>query len=92
MTHLRSQITHQEKRNTDLFVSNASLRKLNSELTSQLEELKSKNKELTTNQAILVEKNAKLISQLDGVRHELVSEKVVSAGLKFELETAELKV
>ena len=29
---------------------------------------------------------------MDGVRDELVSEKVMSAGLKSELETAELKV
>ena len=92
MTHLRSQITHQEKRNTDLFASNASLRKLNSELTTQLEELKFKNKELMTNQVTLVEKNAELINQLHGVRDELVSEKAVSAGLKAELETAAEKI
>ena len=61
-----------------MFTSNATLRKLNSELT--------------TNQTALVEKNAELISQMDGVRDELVSEKVVSAGLKSELETATLKV
>ena len=41
-----------------MFASNASLRKLNSELTAQLEELKSKNEELTTNQATFIEKNA----------------------------------
>ena len=89
---LRGQITHQERRNNDLFSSNATLRKLNSELTAQLDELKSKNEELTTNQAALVEKNAELISQMDGVRDELASEKAMSAGLKFELETAALKV
>ena len=58
-----------------MFASNATLRKLNSELTAQLEELKSKNEELTTGQAALVEKNAELISQIDGVRDELVGEK-----------------
>ena len=92
LTHLRSQITHQEKRNNDLFASNATLRKLNSELTTQLEELKSKNEELTTNQAALIKKNAELISQMDAVRDELVSEKAVSVDLKSELETAVLKV
>ena len=75
-----------------MFASNATLRKLNSELTAQLEELKSKNEELTTNQAALVEKNAKLISQMDCVRDELASKKAMSAGLKTELETAALKV
>ena len=85
LSHLRGQITHQEKRNNDLFSSNATLRKLNSELTTQLEEL-------TTNQAALIEKNAELISQMDGMRDELASEKAVSAGLKTELETVALKV
>ena len=92
LSHLRGQITHQEKRNNDLFAFNVTLRKLNSELTAQLEELKSKNEELMTNQAALVEKNAELISQMDGVRDELESEKAVSAGLKSELEAAVLKV
>ena len=68
-----------------MFASNASLRKLNSELTAQLEEL-------TTNHATLIEKNAELINQTDSVRNELVSEKTVSAGLKFELEMTKLKV
>ena len=45
-----------------------------------------------TNQAALVKKNVELISQIDGVRDELVSKKAVSAGLKSELETATLKV
>ena len=49
LSQLRGQIEHQEKRNNDLFSSNATLRKLNSELTAQMEELKSKNEELTTN-------------------------------------------
>ena len=92
LSQLRGQIAHQEKRNNDLFSFNTTLRKLNSELTAQLEKLKSKNEELTTSQATLVEKNAELISQIDGVRDELVSEKAVSAGLKTELETAALKV
>ena len=48
LSQLRGQIAHQQKRNNDLFLSNATLRKLNSELTAQLEELKSKNEELTT--------------------------------------------
>ena len=92
LSQLRGKITHQEKRNNDLFASNATLRKLNSELSAQLEELKSKNEELTTNQAALVEKNAELIRKMDGVRDELASEKVVSTGLKTELEAAMLKV
>ena len=85
MSQLRGQIAHQEKRNNNLFSSNATLRKLNSELTAQLEEL-------TTSQAALVEKNVQLISHIDGMRDELVSEKAVSAGLKTELETTALKV
>ena len=71
--------------NNDLFLSNATLRKLNSELTTQLEEL-------MTNQAALVEKNVKLVSQIDGVWDELESEKAVSVGLKTELEAAAQKV
>ena len=93
------QIPAQEKRNSNLSVSNASLRKLNVELTSQLEELKSrneelqsKNEELSSIHADLVKENAKIISQLDGVKDELVSERVVSTGLKSKLETAALKV
>ena len=73
-----------------MLASNASLRKLNVELTSQLEELKSKNEELSSNHAGLIEENAKIISQLDGVKDELVSERAVSAGLKSKLETAAL--
>ena len=65
-----------------MFVSNATLRKLNSKLIAQLEEVKSKNEELTTNQAALIKKNAELISQMDAVRDELVSKKDVSAGPK----------
>ena len=61
-THLRSQITGQEKRNVDLTASNDSLRKSNAELASQLEELKYSNEELSSNHAILVEENAKIIS------------------------------
>ena len=68
-----------------MFASNATLRKLNSELSAQLEEL-------TTNQVSLVEKNAELTSKMDGMKDELVSEKAVSAGLKSELETTTLKV
>ena len=75
-----------------MFASNATLRKLNSELTAQLEELKTKNEELTTGHSTLVEKNAELINQIDGVRDELASKKAVSAGLKAELETATEKI
>ena len=99
LTHVRSQISAQENRNSDLSASHAFLRKLNAELTSQIEELKSrneelqsKNEELSSNHASLVEENARIISQLDGVKDELVSVKAVSAGLKSELETAALKV
>ena len=74
LTHLTSQITHQERRNNELFASNATLRKQNAELNAQLEELKSKNEELTTGHASLVERNAELTSQLDGVRDELAGE------------------
>ena len=62
------------------------------ELTAQLEELKSRNEELSANHASLVEENTKLISQLNGVRDELVSEKAMSTGLQSELETVALKV
>ena len=75
-----------------MFLSNATLRKLNSELTAQLEELKSKNEELTTGHSTLVEKNAELTNQIDGVWDELSNEKAVSAGLKAELETAAEKI
>ena len=91
-THLRSQITAQEKRNVDLIASNASLRKSNVELASQLEELRSRNKELSSNHASLVKENAKTISQLDDMKEELMKEKAVSAGLTSELETAALKL
>ena len=50
-----------------MFASNATLRKLNSELTTQLEELKSKNEELMIGHSTLIEKNAELINQIDGV-------------------------
>ena len=46
LTHVRSQISAQEKRNFDMSASNTSLRKLNIELTSQFEELKFRNEEL----------------------------------------------
>ena len=62
-----------------MFASNATLRKLNSELVAQLEEL-------MTGHSTLVENNDELINQIDGVRDELTSEKAVSAGLKAELE------
>ena len=72
---------------------------MNAEFASQLEELKyrneelqSKNEELLSNHAGLIVENAKIISQLDGVKDELVSERVVSTGLKSKLETAALKV
>ncbi len=99
MSQLRGQIAHQEKRNNELFASNATLRKLNSELTVQMDELKvkneklkSRNKELVADNAALVERNAELKSRLDGVRDELAGEKAISVGLKAELETAAEKV
>ena len=57
-----------------------------------MEELKSKNEELTTGHSTLVEKNVELTNQIDSVRDELSSKKVVSAGLKAELETAAEKI
>ena len=82
-----------------MFASNATLRKLNSELTVQMEELKTKNEELKSrneelvaDNSALVKKNAKLINKMDGVRDELTGEKAVSAGLKVELETAAEKI
>ncbi|KAL5543291.1 hypothetical protein UlMin_011001 [Ulmus minor] len=45
-THLRSQITAQEKRNVNLTASNATLRKSNEKLAAQLEELRSEKKVL----------------------------------------------
>ena len=76
----------------DLIVSNAFLRKSNAKLIAQLEELESRNEEHTTNHASLIEENAKIISQMDGVKGEIDMEKVMSASLKSELETAALKV
>ena len=92
MTNLRSRITAQEKQNVDLMASNAPLGKSNAELATQLEVLKSKYEELFTNDVVLVEENARIISQMDGVKDELVNEKAVSTSLKFELEVAALKV
>ncbi|KAL5567410.1 hypothetical protein UlMin_030574 [Ulmus minor] len=60
-THLRSQITAQEKRNVDLTASNATLRKSNEKLAAQLEELKTRNEELSFNNTCLVEQNAKIL-------------------------------
>ena len=85
MSQLRGHIANQEKRNNDLFSSNATLRKLNSELATQLEEL-------TTGHSTLVEKNTELINQIYGVRDELESEKAVSAGLRTKLETTAEKI
>ena len=92
MSQLRGQIAHQEKRNNDLFASNASLRKTNAELTTQLEDLRAKNKELTTGHSSLVERNTKLTAKVDGMRGELDVEKAVSVGLRAELEMAAEKV
>ena len=96
---MRSHISILERWNSNMFASNASLRNSNAELTSQLEELKSrneelqsKNEELSSNHVGLVEENARIISQLDGVKDELVSVRALSAGLKSELEIAALKV
>ena len=92
LTHMRSQITAQEKLNVDLMASNVSLRKSNTELACQLVDLKSRNEELSSNHAGLIEENAKIISQLDAMTEELEKEKAVSTGLKSELETATLKM
>ena len=99
MSQLRGQIAHQEKRNNELFASNATLRKHNSELTVQMDELKTKNaelksrnKELVADNSALIEANAELTSKMDGVRDELASEKAASADLKAELETAAEKI
>ena len=54
--------------------------------------MQSKNDELSSNYDGLVEENARIINQLDGEKDELVSERVVSASLKSELETTTLKV
>ena len=71
-THLRSQITAQEKRNVDLTASNATLRKSNEKLAVQLEELRIRNEELSSNNTGLVERNAKILGQLDEVKEELL--------------------
>ncbi|KAL5552582.1 hypothetical protein UlMin_039983 [Ulmus minor] len=86
-THLRSQITAQEKRNVDLTASNATLRKSNEKLAAQLEELRTRNKELSSNNTGLVERNAKILGQLDKVKEELHGEKASSASLRSELES-----
>ena len=91
LSQLRRQIAHQERKNNDLFASNAALKKLNSKLSTQLEELKSRNEELATTQTDLVARNAELVSQVDCARDELSSKKAVSAALKAELEAAEEK-
>ena len=87
MSQLRGQIAHQEKRNNELFASNATLRKLNSELTVQMEELKTKNaelksrnKELVADNSALIERNAELTHKMDGVRDELATEKASVCG------------
>lgn len=99
LSQLRGQIAYKEKINNELFVSNATLRMLNSELTVQMEELKTKNEELKSrneelvaDNSALVERNAELISKMDGVRDELAGEKAVSVGIKAELETAVEKI
>ena len=91
LSQLRGQIVHQERRNNDLFASNATLRKLNLEMAAQLKELKSKNEELVSTHADLVARNAELVSRVDCARDELSNEKAVSAGLRAELEAAEEK-
>ena len=86
-THLRSQITAQEKHSVDLIASNASLHKSNEKLTSQLEELRTRNEELSSNNTSLVEENAKILGQLDEVKEELNGEKASSVSLRSELES-----
>ena len=90
-THLRSQMTAQEKWNVDLTASNASLRKLNKKLASQLKELRMRNDELSLNITSIVEENAKILGKLDEVKDELEGEKALSASLKFELESVTLR-
>ena len=65
---LRSQVAAQEKRNTELAVSNMSFRKKNVELGEEKKdlsvkvvELKSRNEELDDNHNKLIEENAKLV-------------------------------
>ena len=86
-THLRSQITAQEKQNVDLTASNASLQKLNEKLTSKLEELRTRNEELSSNNTNLVKENTKILGKLDRVNKELEGEKAMSASLESELES-----
>ena len=86
-THLRSQITAQEKRNVDLTASNASLGKSNKKLASQLKELRTRNDELLSNNTSLVVENARILGKLDEVKEELKGEKASSVSLKFELES-----
>ena len=86
-THLRSQITAQEKCNVDLIASNASLRKSNEKLASQLEELRTRNEELSSNNTSLVVENARILGKLDEVKEELEGEKASSVSLKSELES-----
>ena len=80
-THLRSQITAQEKWNVDLTASNATLRKSNEKLTAKLEELKNRNEELSSNNNKLVDQNARILGQLDEVKEELHVEKATTASL-----------
>ena len=86
-THLRSQITAQEKRNVDLTASNATLRKSNEKLAVQLEELRTRNEELSSNNTGVVEQNSKILGQLDEVKKELHREKASSVSLRYELES-----
>ena len=90
-THLRSQITAQEKRNVDLTASNASIHKSNEKLASQIEELRKGNEELSSNNTSLVKENAKILGKLDEVKDELEGEKALSASLKSELESITTK-
>ncbi|KAL5563464.1 hypothetical protein UlMin_033211 [Ulmus minor] len=86
-THLRNQITAQEKRNVDLTASNATLRKSNEKLTASLEELKTRNEELSSNNSKLVNQNARILGQLDEVKEELHVEKATTASLRTEVES-----
>ncbi|KAL5580129.1 hypothetical protein UlMin_012571 [Ulmus minor] len=91
-THLRNQITAQEKRNVDLTASNATLRKSNEKLTAKLEELKTRNEEMSSNNKKLIDQNARILGQLDEVKEELHVEKATTASLRSEVESITAEV
>ena len=80
MLCLRSQIATKEKRNTDLAVSNTTLRK-------QATELQVQKTELTVDITELKAKNAELRAQVDSLTKELVSSEAACAAAKANTET-----